>query len=311
MIFISFIMAIAPAIFLVWYYYRQDKEKPEPKGLITKIFFIGFASIIPAIIIELIFDAVAKSTASLPILYYFIKAFIVAGFIEESLKLFIVKKFVYNDIHFDEVMDGIVYAIMASMGFACFENVLYVLDGGWSVALLRAFTAVPLHAVTAGIMGYYIGKAKFTENAEDENSLIIKGLLVAVFIHGLYDFILFSMPEFGKESGLIVIPLIIVCFFVLRRKIKLAIEDDEREGRTTEEFTMNRIMSLTSSELDFNRMSRSELRKHLELEGIQRKHGIIQSSVQPEQNYNDSNKEQTDSNSDNIIENGQKGTISD
>ena len=275
MIPVSFIMAVAPAMFMVWYYYKQDKEKPEPKGLITKVFLIGFISIIPAIIVELIFDAIAESAASVPLLYYFIKAFVVAAFVEESLKLFIVKKFAYNDIHFDEVMDGIVYAIMASMGFACFENVLYVMGGGWGVALLRAFTAVPLHAVAAGIMGYYIGKAKFAESKSKETSLIFKGLAIAILIHGFYDFVLFAMPVFGNGSGLLVIPLIIGCFLFLRKKIKLALEEDVREGRTSEEFTLNRLIPLPGTVQNYSRMSRSELRRQLEIETLQRKYGIL------------------------------------
>ena len=266
MLLISLIMAVAPAVLILFYYYRQDKAKPEPKGLITKIFFLGFASIIPAIIIELILDQVAGFFAFLPLIYYLIKSFIVAGFIEENLKLFVVKQFAYKDVHFDEVMDGIVYAVVASMGFACFENVLYVSGGGWSLALLRAFTAVPLHAVASGIMGYYIGKAKFAGSDSDEAKLISKGLMIAVLIHGAYDFFLFSMPVLGDAVGLLVIPIIVGSFFFLRKKIKLAIDEDVTEGRTSEDFDINQMMPLPGTVSDFNKMSRSELIRYIEME---------------------------------------------
>jgi RsiW-degrading membrane proteinase PrsW (M82 family) len=281
MIFISLIMAVAPAVLVLLYYYKQDKAKPEPKGLITKIFFLGFASIIPAIIIELILDAVAEVTFFIPLVYYFIKSFIVAGLVEESLKLFVVKQFAYKDVHFDEVMDGIVYAVVASMGFACFENVLYVTGGGWSLALLRAFTAVPLHAVASGIMGFYIGKAKFAQNKSDETGLIFKGLVIAVLIHGAYDFFLFSMPVLGDAVGLLVIPIIVGSFFFLRKKIKLAIAEDVSEGRTTEEYTLSRLTGTTVAGRDFSKMSRTELYRHLEMERMHKKMYGSTAPIQP------------------------------
>lgn len=275
-------MAVAPAVLVLLYYYKQDKAKPEPKGLITKIFFLGFASIIPAIIIELILDAVAEAILFLPIIYFFIKSFIVAGLVEESLKLFVVKQFAYKDAHFDEVMDGVVYAVVASMGFACFENVLYVTGGGWTLALLRAFTAVPLHAVASGIMGFYIGKAKFAQTKSDEKSLIFKGLLIAVIIHGAYDFFLFSMPILGDAVGLLVIPIIVGSFFFLRKKIKLAIDEDISEGRTKEDFTLNQFGQMPDSVQQYSKMSRSELYRYMEMERMHRQmQGISKPTPQP------------------------------
>jgi len=255
-------MAIAPAIFLLVYYYKQDSAKPEPKGLIFKIFMLGFASIIPAIIIELIVDSFVNVYAFLPIFYYLLKSFFVAALVEESLKLFIVKKFAYNDVHFDEVMDGIVYTVVASLGFACFENVLYVMGSDWEVAILRAFTAVPLHAISAGIMGFYIGKAKFANSYIEERSLIMKGFWFAIIFHGVYDFLIFSMPVFGMLSGLLVIPQLIFGFIFLRKKIKLAIAEDIQEGRTLEVDYDN----IELNENNYASMSRAELRRRVQHE---------------------------------------------
>ncbi len=56
---ISFILAILPSLFLVRYYYKQDRLKPEPKGLIIKIFLLGIAGTFPAIILELVISGLA------------------------------------------------------------------------------------------------------------------------------------------------------------------------------------------------------------------------------------------------------------
>jgi RsiW-degrading membrane proteinase PrsW (M82 family) len=41
---------------------------------------------------------------------------------------------------------------------------MYVLEGGYETAVLRAFTAVPAHATFGILMGYFMGKAKFSNN---------------------------------------------------------------------------------------------------------------------------------------------------
>jgi RsiW-degrading membrane proteinase PrsW (M82 family) len=227
----SLLMAIAPALVLVRYFYKQDMKKPEPKGLVTKIFFLGIVFTIPACIIEVLLDEFFNSFVTPAIVYSFIKAFIVAACVEEILKFFIVKKFAYRNTHFDEEVDGIVYTIVASLGFACMENLIYVIDGGITIAFIRAFSAVPMHAVSSGIMGYYIGKAKFAGNKRDEKSLLLKGLWYAILIHGVYDFLIFASPELGIVITLGIFPLLVITFFKLKEKIKLAITEDTNAGR--------------------------------------------------------------------------------
>jgi len=88
-----------------------------------------------------------------------------------------------------------------------------------------------MHALCSGMMGYYIGKAKFASEKVEEGILIKRGFWIAVGIHGLYDFLLFSVPLFGIVIAFGVIPLLIVTFIVLRKKIKAAISEDRQAGR--------------------------------------------------------------------------------
>lgn len=225
------ILAIGPSLLLVWYYYRQDKRKPEPKGLIVKIFLLGLVVTFPVIIVELLVSTFEKTLSWFPLLFHFFRAFVVAALCEEWFKLQVVMRFAYRNIHFDEVMDGIVYTIVASLGFACMENILYVIDRGTTVAIMRAFTAVPMHALASGMMGYYVGRAKFAEEQERSDHLISKGLWIGILIHGTYDFILFTGSYYFPLLCFAIFPLIIWIFFLLRRKIKSAIADDIEAGR--------------------------------------------------------------------------------
>jgi RsiW-degrading membrane proteinase PrsW (M82 family) len=118
----------------------------------------------------------------------FIKAFLVVGLTEEFSKYIIVRFFNQPKKEFNEPFDGIMYAVMVSMGFAATENIMYVLESGYVTGFLRAFTAVPAHATFGILMGYFMGKAKFSKNRITLNLL---GLLFAVTFHGFYDFFLF------------------------------------------------------------------------------------------------------------------------
>ena len=224
-------LAIIPAVIIVIYFYRKDKAKPEPKGLIIRIFLLGLFSTLPAIILEMAISELRGTLKPYHILYPIFKAFIVAALVEEGLKLFIVRRVAYRKKCFDEIMDGIVYAVMAGMGFACLENVLYVLGRGLSVAILRAFTSIPLHAAVSVIMGYYIGMAKFSENKGTGLRLICKGFLLAVFFHGLYDLCIFAVPLWSQFTALGIIPVLIWVIILARRKIKFALRQDLEAGR--------------------------------------------------------------------------------
>jgi hypothetical protein len=110
-------------------------------------------------------------------------------------------------------MDGIVYGVVVSLGFATFENVVYVMDGGTSVAFSRAFSAVPFHAFLGAIMGYYVGQAwKFPGR---RTGLIMQGYVTAVVLHGLYDFPLMTMSALGTEGPTFLLgcwTLVVLCW---------------------------------------------------------------------------------------------------
>ncbi|MBA7471104.1 Protease PrsW [subsurface metagenome] len=231
-ILLSVSMAIAPAFFLLIYYYKQDKNRPEPKGLIIKVFLIGIGSMVPAILLELVVSRFEGLFVQWPLLYFAFDAFIVAALSEEYIKLTVVRLAVYNNVNFDEAMDGIVYTVVASLGFACMENILYVLDGGWTTALLRAFTAVPMHALCSGMMGFYIGQAKFAPSKQEEKRLQNRGLWIAIAIHGAYDFLLFIVALYGLLPAFGIFPILIGTYIALRKKIKSAREEDTMLGRS-------------------------------------------------------------------------------
>ena len=143
------VLAIAPAIFILWYVYRKDCYEPEPLRLVVQVFLLGGLSVIPAAVIEY------------PFPFGIITSSVVAPFVEEMIKFCVVFFFVYRLPEFDEPVDGIVYAAAAGLGFAAVENIFYVLEGGIAVGVLRAIASVPGHMIFSCIWGFALGTAKF------------------------------------------------------------------------------------------------------------------------------------------------------
>ncbi|HMB99436.1 MAG TPA: PrsW family glutamic-type intramembrane protease [Flavobacteriaceae bacterium] len=183
------LLAIAPVIVIILYIYIKDRYEKEPKKLLLYTFLLGaFISIIISTILYVFSGYVLPLPDNYSVWQQFIKAFFVVALIEEFSKYVIVRYYAQPKEAFNEPFDGIVYAVMVSMGFAAIENIMYVTNGGIQVALVRAFTAVPAHATFAILMGYFMGKAKFSEN---KIVLNLMGLGLAVLFHGTYDFFLF------------------------------------------------------------------------------------------------------------------------
>jgi len=184
-----FALAIAPGIAISLYFFFRDEYNKEPRRHLIASFFLGFVSALIAVVIETGLLTAFEHSHSNGILYIAFKAFIVVALTEEWAKYIMVKSYAYNKPEFDEPFDGIVYCVMVSMGFATLENVAYVMQHGFATALLRMFLSVPAHATFAVLMGYHMGKAKFSGTFERRD--LRMGLLLATVFHGFFDFFLF------------------------------------------------------------------------------------------------------------------------
>jgi len=189
MIDILFLMALAlaPGAAIGLYIYLKDKHEREPLGLLMRSFMFGILSVFVTLLISRgidIFITIDEQSISDQALH----AFLIVALVEEFSKFIFVRGILYHNPNFNEPFDGIVYSVMVSMGFATFENILYVIDGGVGTALMRMFTAVPAHATFAILMGYYLGKAKFEHK---KSYYALHALGVATLFHGAYDYCLF------------------------------------------------------------------------------------------------------------------------
>jgi RsiW-degrading membrane proteinase PrsW (M82 family) len=219
-------IAIAPGIAICLYIFYKDLYNREPKLNIVVSFIYGCLAILPAVLFEDSFKYTLDGTIGGVAIF----SYAVVAFSEEFSKFIGLRFYAYRQKSFDEPLDGIVYAVMVSMGFATVENVMYVLNSaaagrGYEVGIQRMFLSVPAHASFAVVMGYFVGKAKF--NPKNSFLLMIAGLIGAIFFHGTFDFFLFikTYSYAGRDlsEGLLAggaIVSFIVCLVLSRKLIR-------------------------------------------------------------------------------------------
>ena len=182
------LLTLAPSIAICIYIYWQDKFDKEPKRLLVASFFLGVLSVVPTLIFSFIGHSLGFNHESNDLLWSVVSCIIGIGLVEEYSKFMFVRFYGYNKPAFNEPFDGITYSVMVAMGFATFENILYVSSGGMGTAVGRMFTAVPAHASFGIIAGYFLGLQK----SKNIPYYGLFGVALASVSHGLYDFFLFK-----------------------------------------------------------------------------------------------------------------------
>ena len=221
------VAAIIPVILLCAYINAKDTNK-EPKGLLISIFIKGILICIPVVIVEIFLGKFfSTEDTSIPAIEMLINVFISIALVEEGFKWLVAYNSGYKSREFDEIYDIIVYSTFASLGFACLENIGYVLGGGMSLALSRALLSIPGHACFGVLMGYNMSKAKINQ-INGQYSLYKKNLLLSLLVptlfHAIYDALLFV--DIDLEMQLIMfftfdIAMVIYCFTIVRKMSKV------------------------------------------------------------------------------------------
>ncbi|HTH54555.1 MAG TPA: YhfC family glutamic-type intramembrane protease [Cyclobacteriaceae bacterium] len=215
--FLLLALALAPGAVIGLYIYLKDKYEREPVRLVVLSFFLGFISILITLIISFPISKLVPIDEK-DLTEQAIHAFLLVALIEEFSKFIFVRWVLYPSKNFNEPFDGIVYAVSVSLGFAGFENIMYVMnsDNGVATGFMRMFTAVPAHATFAVLMGYYLGRAKCEKG---KSYLAWYGLLAATLFHGAYDYFWFVSFVPGLWMGAIASLVIGIVFS--RKAIKM------------------------------------------------------------------------------------------
>ncbi len=232
---ITLFAGLLPAAFLVYHIYKADYMQHEPAEQIKRAIYYGIGSIAVSMMFSVPFSAIGLYSQEYDTMFGALKlAFWGAGLPEELAKFIMLYLVVRNNPYFNEKMDGIVYAVCVSMGFAGLENVMYIDsagDGWLGVSVTRALLAVPGHYYDGVFMGYFFAKYWF----EKDNKMyhLFWTLAAPVICHTLYDFILMYMNVESSVgiSTFLLFFLFYFCFQMLkwsRKRITEHLEEDAR-----------------------------------------------------------------------------------
>jgi RsiW-degrading membrane proteinase PrsW (M82 family) len=213
-----FALALIPVIGLLIFIYFNDKKEKEPIWLLLLLFGVGAASVVSAIVLELIgglilgavfpTDSVIKGT---------LDAMLIVAPAEELGKFIVLRSITWKNKHFNYSYDAIVYAVFVSLGFAALENITYVFGSGVGTAILRMFTAVPGHACFGVFMGFFYSKSKYASLTNKKGAcagFTALAILIPTIVHGIYDGILMGGGS-SEEAFLSGISLILWILFVI------------------------------------------------------------------------------------------------
>jgi RsiW-degrading membrane proteinase PrsW (M82 family) len=242
-------LSVLPAFALVAYVYRADVGTSEPLKLVVGTFVLG---VLFASFAAVINSAFQPALGAIPVVGFVLFFYLVVAPVEETVKWLAVRLLPYRSSKFDSVIDGAVYGAAAGLGFATIENALYISRGvsmdpsmtnalvllpaqtgvseiigaGAGITALRAL-AGPGHVIYSAFAGYYLGLAKF--NPDRAGPIVVKGLLIAAFIHATYNTlvgivpavatVLFGVPQMLAFFGFVVV-YDGVFGYILYRKLK-------------------------------------------------------------------------------------------
>ena len=264
-------LSVAPVVVALWVFRRIDAARPEPHGEILRTMALGVAACVPVFLVEVALKR-ALGTASLAG-GRFLDAYLVAAVTEEGAKLAVVMGYAFRREAFDEFTDGVLYAGAASLGFCLVENLIYLSDA-FAMAfcalpgsddlcaphphanradvvilgVIRALTTVPMHALAAASMGYFVGRARYPDLTLVESSLedfadllperiplrarwVLLGLFSAVLVHGTFDWVVYALG--ARPVVFLVLPATLlaalaVCYRLVRHALDM---DNALHGR--------------------------------------------------------------------------------
>ena len=218
-ILIAVLGGIVPVLIWLWFWLRADREDPEPKGLLLITFLLG------ALVVNIVLPLEQLAERLIVNQVFVITAW---SAIEEIFKYFAAGTVAMRSRFADEPIDYPIYMMTAALGFAAFENILFLLNPsiagetilGFLTGNLRFLGATLLHVIASATIGIAMGLAFYQKRYKWLYFLI--GLILAIGLHTLFNF--FIMKSEGNEflrtfAFVWVVAIIIILLFEKLRRM--------------------------------------------------------------------------------------------
>jgi protease PrsW len=183
-------IAVTLLIAALIYIYLGLRFKKGSSTALLLVFIFGFLSIG----INVLFFYITDFTGLFPlgnsikrVAFY---ALVTAGFAREFGKFLVVRIVVMNRNDFSNPADGIVYTVMAALGFsfaALLWNIVFPLEG--SSEFYRSILTLPANLLTAIILGFFLGLGQLRKNIFIDS---MTGIIAATLFHAVFEFSLLT-----------------------------------------------------------------------------------------------------------------------
>jgi len=184
-----FVVSTAPGIFILWFvYHSMGAGRRVTPASVLVTFLAGCVVVLPAALIEGIAVPYVQRVVTGSVLSAFAVAFCVVAPVEETMKLLALVIAPRRKELITSSRDGVVYGVAAAMGFATVENLLFVMELGFSAGVLRALLSVPVHGICGAAIGYAMGMSAGRRG--NRRLIVCAGIGAAILFHGLFDSIL-------------------------------------------------------------------------------------------------------------------------
>ncbi len=201
-----------PMFFFAAILYWLDHYEKEPKFMLIGVFLWGvIVAAGGAYILNTVFGVGVYLLSGDELISEVTTASLSAPLVEEALKgLAVLLVFLVARKEFDSLLDGIVYAGIAALGFAATENTIYIWrgfeEGGWEGLYQLVFIRVILvgwqHPFYTSFIGIGLALARTSTSGLVKFSAPLGGFFLAVFTHSLHNFLL-SVPLLGDLTCLL------------------------------------------------------------------------------------------------------------
>ena len=224
--FYSVIGGLAPALIWLFFWLREDREHPEPKLTLLLAFLAGMLAIPLALMLEWAWQEFLRNSVVLRDERFVLILLVGYAFIEEIVKFALVRSVIFWRMEFDEPVDAMVYLITAALGFASVENILYLssqfqdsFEVGLRTGNLRFVGATLLHALSSGVLGYFIAHSFYRKRFKKVRAIAL-GLFFATMLHTFFNVLILSTKGERIEPILLLLGLMGVLLLFAFEHIK-------------------------------------------------------------------------------------------
>lgn len=185
-LFLSGIVLIPSVIWTV-FFYLQDRNEPEPIGFTLVSLLAGMAA---ASLLAVPLQQVLLQTDGWMHLsggHLAAGAFLVFGAVPAFLFYAILRYGFYPTVEFDEPVDGMIYGAFLGCGFALVQSLVYLgahPEFTLFTIVYTASTNILVYSSAAALVGYFMGRAKFTPATTHGAGL--QAVVLATLLLGVY-----------------------------------------------------------------------------------------------------------------------------